>query len=128
MTISSIFNKQLDEFISDILIIFPEDEDILVAKNSILLAKKANPRIIIKGWFKFVTSKYCSEIMSGDIEFFLNKDYAEDLTNIEGSDKIIEIINRLRMPIRDTTNENKQKSLKYIQNLTQLSLLDSKNN
>jgi hypothetical protein len=56
----------------------------------------------------------------GNISFFIDKDYANDLTNAENSDKIIEAINRLRNPVKMMSEESQQKSMKYIQNLTKL--------
>jgi len=109
------------EFVEDIISIFPDDNDILVAKNSFLLIKKANPKMIIKIWKSFVVEKYRSSIEKGDIGFFIDKDYSSDVSNAEHSDKIIEAINRLRNPIKMMNNSDREKTMKYIQNLTKLS-------
>lgn len=115
------FNNHFMEFVEDIISIFPEDTDILVAKNSFSLIKKANPKMIIKIWKSFVVEKYRSSIEQGDIGFFIDKDYSKDVSNAEHSDKIIEAINRLRNPIKMMNNSDREKTMKYIQNLTKLS-------
>jgi len=118
--ILSAFNEHFMEFINDIQNVFPEDHDILVAKNSLLTIKKANPKLIVKIWNAYIVNKYKSQIENGDIGFFIDKDYSQDVTNYEHSGKIIESINRLREPIKNMSSENQQKTMKYIQNLTKL--------
>jgi accessory colonization factor AcfC len=46
--ILSKFNEHFVEFITDVQEVFPEDVDILSAKNSLLAIKKLNPKMIIK--------------------------------------------------------------------------------
>ena len=117
------FNDHFMDFLNDIQSVFPEDSDILTAKNGLIAIRKANPKMIVKIWKTFIADKYRSEIASGDISFFINKDYSEDVVNSNGSDKIMEAINRLRQPVKNMTHENQAKSMKYIQNLTKLSVL-----
>lgn len=122
--ILSKFNEHFVEFITDIQQVFPEDVDILSAKNSLLAIKKVNPKMIIKIWKTHVVNKYIDQIEKGDISFFINKDYSSDLSKTYfSSNKIMEGIDRLRAPIRAMTSENQQKTMKYIQNLTKLSML-----
>lgn len=121
--IVTIFNDQFVEFVTDIQNVFPEDHDILVAKNSLIAIRKANPKMIVKIWNMYIVSKYKAEIEKGDIGFFINKDYSSDLENSDNSNKIMESINRLREPIKQMSSENQQKTMKYIQNLTKLASL-----
>lgn len=117
------FNDHFMDFLNDIQSVFPEDSDILTAKNGLIAIRKANPKMIVKIWKTFIADKYRTEIASGDISFFINKDYSEDVVNSNGSDKIMEAINRLRQPVKNMSHENQAKSMKYIQNLTKLSVL-----
>ena len=121
--ILSAFNEHFIEFVSDIQSVFPEDHDILVAKNSFIAIRKANPKIIVKMWNIYIVNKYKTQIENGDITFFIEKDYSQDISKAEHSDKIMEAINRLRHPIKNMTLENQQKTMKYIQNLTKLAAL-----
>lgn len=114
------FNDHFVEFVTDIQSVFPEDHDILVAKNSLLAIRKANPKMIVKIWNTYIVGKYKPEIESGNIDFFINKDYSQDLVNASNSDKIIESIDRLRMPIKAMNSKDQAKTMKYIQNLTKL--------
>ena len=74
-TVLTAFNDHFIEFVEDIQRVFPEDPDILTAKNSFLAIRKMNPQLLLKSWTHFVVGKYKNEIDSGNIDFFLNKDY-----------------------------------------------------
>ena len=117
------FNDHFLEFIQDVQSVFPEDPDILSAKNALVAIRKANPKMIVKIWKAFIADKYKDEISAGNIDFFINKDYSSDVSSAQGSDKIMESIDRLRSPIRNMGPENQSKVMKYIQNLTKLSVL-----
>jgi accessory colonization factor AcfC len=117
------FNDHFMDFVSDIQSVFPNDVDILTAKNSLLAIRKANPKMIVKIWNSCIVSKYKHEIEAGNISFFINKDYSEDVSEAQNSDKIMEIIDKFREPIRQMTAENQSKTMKYIQNLTKLAAL-----
>ena len=117
------FNDHFIDFINDVHLVFPEDADILSAKNSLTLIRKANPKMIVKIWTAFIVGKYKGEIEAGNLDFFINKDYSQDVSNAANSDKIMESIDRLRAPIKNMSSENQAKVMKYIQNLTKLAEL-----
>jgi hypothetical protein len=117
------FNDHFMEFVNDIYNVFPNDVDILTAKNALSTIRKANPKMIVKIWKTFIVGKYSAEIEAGNLDFFINKDYSEDVSSYQYSDKITESIDRLRGPIKQMTKENQAKTMKYIQNLTKLSTL-----
>ena len=123
MSILTAFNDHFFEFVNDIQEIFPDDHDLLVSKNSLMVVRKANPKMIVKIWNVYVVGKYKSVIEAGNLDFFINKDYSSDFANAHNSDKIIEAIDRFRQPIKNMSEQNKLKSIKYIQNLTKLAAL-----
>ena len=114
------FNDHFLEFVNDIQSVFPEDHDILIAKNALIAIRKANPKMIIKIWKTFIADKYRQQIQMSDISFFLTKDYSSDIANSNNSDKIMESINRLREQIKNMSPENQATVMKYILNLTKL--------
>ena len=114
------FNDHFLDFINDVQSVFPEDSDVLTAKNALTAIRKANPKMIVKIWKVFIADKYKSEIAAGDITFFADKDYSSDVSVSQNSDKIMESIDRLRAPIKNMSPENQAKTMKYIQNLTKL--------
>jgi hypothetical protein len=121
--ILTVFNDHFLEFLNDVQSVFPEDVDVLTAKNALTAIRKANPKMIVKIWRAFIAEKYRDPILAGDITFFIDKDYGADVSTAQNSDKIMESINRLREPIRNMGPENQAKVMKYIQNLTKLSEL-----
>ena len=114
------FNDHFSEFLNDIQSVFPNDPDILSAKNALTMIHKANPKMIVKIWKSFIADKYRTQIELNDISFFIDKDYSSDVSTASGSDKIMESIDRLREPIRNMAPDNQAKVMKYIQNLTKL--------
>lgn len=114
------FNDHFMEFLNDIQSVFPEDTDILTAKNALITIRKANPKMIVKIWKGFIADKYRAKILTGDIGFFISKDYSSDVSTAAGSDKIMDSIDRLREPVKNMGPENQAKVMKYIQNLTKL--------
>ena len=54
-------------------------------------------------------------------EYFLNKDYKEDLASIEKTESIEIVIDDIRAIMVGMSQENRDSSFKYIKNLTKLS-------
>ncbi len=123
--ILSAFNDHFMEFLNDVQQAFPENLDILSAKNALITIRKANPKMIVKIWKVCIADKYRSYINDGNIDFFINKDYTSDINGSASSDKIMESIDRLRTPVMNMDPSNQAKVMKYIQNLTKLSDLCS---
>jgi len=117
------FNTYLFEFLDDIIHIFPEKKDIQDAKQALLLLKQANPVMLVRCWHKYITSKYSDVINNGNIDFFFNKDYKEDVQNMANPDKVIEVIDTLREPVSQLSDKSKDMAMKYIQNLSKLSAI-----
>lgn len=114
------FNTHFFEFMDDIIKIFPENVDIAASKTFFEVTKKANPTIIVKIWFQFVSSPYGEVLANGDLEYFIDKDYSEDVANLPNSKDVLASIDGLRAPIKEMTPDNKAHSLKYLQNLNKL--------
>ena len=117
------FNTLLFEFFDDIIRIFPEKTEIPDAKQALLLLKQANPVLIIRCWNKYITVKYSDVITNGNIDFFFNKDYKDDVKNLVNSDKVIAVIDTLREPVSQLSDNSKDMAMKYIQNLSKLTTL-----
>lgn len=113
-----VFNNHLVEFLDDVIRIFPENTDIQTGRTFIVGIKKVNPKKIIDIWKRYVNDVYSSEISEGNMNFFLNKDYTQDLQYTSGN--VLNIINKVKIQLRDTSNENKEKALKYVQNLCKI--------
>jgi hypothetical protein len=114
------FNDHFVEFLDDIQRVFPNDTDIATVRNSLLAMRKANPKLIISSFKECVAGLYHDEIERGDLEFFINKDYGDDLGNGGTSNAVLDKIDVLREPVRQMNKNDQNKAIKYIQNLTKL--------
>ena len=114
------FNNHIIEFFNDVLTIFPNDTEISIAHTSLLAIRKINPTLAINIWKKYISDKYKNEIEAGNINFFIDRNYQKDLKETSSASKILSKIDTLREPIKQMVEENKQKTIIYIQNLTKL--------
>jgi hypothetical protein len=116
------FNKHFFEFLDDIISIFPDKKEIATSKEYLETLKTANPTALIKIWYTYIFEPYKTEIGNGNIDFFLEKDYSQDISTIQNSEKILNIIDSsLREPLKQMDQENKEKCIKYIQLLSTVS-------
>ena len=118
--ILSAFNNHLMELFTDINSTIRNNSDLEAAQTALLALKKANPRILVTVWKQHIADKYRDDIMVGNINFFLDKDYSDDVRDVEQSGIILEKINLLREPIKKLGAENIKKTTGYLQNLTKL--------
>ena len=124
-TIIRSFNDYLFEFFDDMLKVLPGNKSILTAIKSFRTLTDINRAILVKCWYKFVYLKYKDVIDAGNIDFFFEKDYSEDLTKLNNSQSIMEIINSIRIPAKEVCEnaQNKEYIVIYIQNLCKLSVI-----
>jgi predicted component of viral defense system (DUF524 family) len=116
------FHKQLFDFLDDIIGIMPDNHELVKSKVYFTTLKQANPTLIIKIWYQYIFIPYRDLIESGNVDFFLEKDYTEDLQYIPYAADVLRIIDTsIRNPIKEMEKENKDKCTKYIQILTKLS-------
>jgi len=120
-TLLRAFNTHLVEFLDDIISIIPGNVGLVTTKNSFEMYKKANPTLLIKIWYSYVYLPYAEIIEKGDLDFFINKDYSEDLSYLQNSKSVLNAIDTLRGQIRDMNDANRNHSLEYIRNLCKLS-------
>jgi len=121
-TILKAFNNQFEELLDDIEIIFPDNSDIKTTKTGLLMMRKANPKMLVSVWYRYICIKYETEIENENLEYFLTKDYSSDLKMDQGSaSKVLEGIDKIRLPMRELQQENKKTCIQYLKNLNQLS-------
>lgn len=121
--ILSTFVKQLDECLEDIITTYPEnckvDDRFLKCKMYFDALKRANPRLMIMTWKTMVNERYRAQILAGDVDFFIKKDYQDDAAEYY-NETVESAINDLRTTIRNMSPANITTSMKYIQNLCKL--------
>ena len=117
MSYLSAFNKHMEEFLTDIITVFPKKNELKRGATAIRTLIKFNPKMCIRVWKDSVIEPYRKEINEGDFNFFISKDYKED---VEGGEyeSVLSSIDEFRQPIREMGEENQKKALQYIKNLS----------
>jgi|TARA_B110000037_G_C16903932_1_gene417343 hypothetical protein len=120
MSILKAFTGHLVDFVNEMRNVFPTDSNLRTGGVFLEGLIKINPKTVINGWKECVNDPYKDQILNGDLEYFINKDYNEDLEGSENKGKLLQTIDSFRDKIRNMGDDNKIKSMKYIQNLTKL--------
>ena len=116
------FNTHFNEFLDDVCQVFPENADIPLMKKAISILNMKSKKHLISTFKSSIADPYAKEIKNGDISFFINKDYKSDLENggFSTSNMVIDKIEQLKLLVKEMSEVDQQKSLQYIQNLTEL--------
>ena len=117
------FNNNFIFFLNDVLQLYPLNTDIKNSLKSIELISRVTPAIVIKVWYLNIYQPYKSFIDDGDISFFIDKNYSQDVSCISNANDILIIIDKIRGPISSMSSANRLHTMKHIQNLSKLSLL-----
>jgi hypothetical protein len=127
----SVFNDQFFELMEDIIRLFPEKKGMKTTKTVFEASRRMNPKIIYEMLNMYLLKPYEEQILNDDFDFFVNKDYTQDIAILprgealkEGDDsKILRGIDSIRRPLSELPDEDKIKILQYYKNLIQLSTL-----
>ena len=128
MSILKAFTNHLMEFVTDIQQVFPNDTELRTAKIFLEGLVKINPKTVIMGWKECINDMYKDKITEGDLDYFIDKDYNKDLNGAVGKSRILNIIDSFRGKVRNMGDDNKKKSMKYVQNLVKLCNMYFQNN
>tara|TARA_B110000858_G_scaffold198112_1_gene262620 strand:+ start:1587 stop:1970 length:384 start_codon:yes stop_codon:yes gene_type:complete len=118
MSILKAFNNHFKEFLQDMILVFPHDTELKTSNVFMEGLIKMKPRSVLEVWKVKINDVYQEEIKKGDYNFFIEKNYDEDVGN--GDNKLTSSIKKMQKKISNMTKENKIKAMKYVQNLTKL--------
>jgi hypothetical protein len=103
---TKIFNDLFFKLVNTVKDYFPSDPTINAAEKSLTAIRKMNPTLIYRVWVYYVDTPYKNEIQGSNIDFFVNKDYSEDLKDYTHDFKTIsDAIDRFREPIKNMDKE-----------------------
>lgn len=114
------FNNHLAELLESLIEIIPENKELKAALASLVTIRKANPKLIIITWKEYVLEKYEENIMSGNVEYFLEKDYSDDVKDTGDAANILDKIIVIKNTMKGLDETNLDKTVTYLQNLTKL--------
>ena len=119
-TYLSSFNDHFEEMIEDVKRIFPEDKDIKNVHAYLNGIMSVNIGKIHKIFRKNVIDVYRNHIINDDIDFFLNRDYSNEVSE-NYKDTINDKLEILKVTIRKMDKSEQNKILQYLKNLIILS-------
>lgn len=117
--IATSFNKQLGDFISDLMAVYPQDETFKLAKKTLAIIELADERKPIQVFSAYVPL-YREKVRTRDESFLLN-DSHDEIQSAAAEYGVNEIIDRLKNYWREMALENKEAVWKYLQVLIALS-------
>lgn len=115
------FNDHFIEFFEYVEGLFPDNTSVSSAKNAILSFRKMNPRIIMIVFYNSINKMYRDQIASGNLNYFAQKDYTNEVNSLSNADTLIQKINSLREPVSNMSKTEQQHVIKYLNNLITLS-------
>ena len=113
----SVFNDQFFELMEDIIRLFPEKKGLKTTKTVFEASRRMNPKIIYEMLNIYLLKPYEEQILNDDFDFFVNKDYTQDIAILprgealkESDDsKILRGIDSIRRPLSELPDEDKIK-------------------
>jgi hypothetical protein len=116
------FNKYLDDFVSGVIELFPEDKDFRLAKSSLIMLKTFDERYPV-AFFKIYIKEYEKYIEEQNADFFLKKDYSDEVKVLNGEQQkeVFNIITKLKNYWAQLDKVNQTKIWKFLQGLLKLS-------
>lgn len=126
------FTNHLDEFMEDVLRIYPDNKDILRGKLYFTAIRKAAPGKMVQVWKTHIAIPYENDLKNIDnstMDTILNKDYkkeikmAKDHMEVGDAGALVDRIKDLLKIVKEENIENSIKALTYIRNLCKISKL-----
>ena len=120
--IQEAFNNTFKDFLKELCIVFPTNDDLKKYKNGYNLLVSVTPKLVIPLWESYVNDQYYDKIMNSSIDEFIDKDYTMDVRNLGGQKlEALQFIDKIREPLRNLDETNKNTSINYVRNLCKLS-------
>lgn len=122
-----IFNKKLQELLSDLIVVFPDDKDFKLFKNTVRLITLADVKKPLQMFKLSLTDEYKKNIEERNTDFFLNNDYSDVLNNdiikqtMNDDDVNKKLINKLKGYWKDLNDNNRDTIWSYFNVLLKLS-------
>ena len=122
LTLTKVFNSVFIQFLNDVILIVPDNADIQTAKCYLETLNFIYPTCVIEIWFNHIYSPYKDVIETGDlVSFVINKDYKNDLAQLEDANQVLSVFEKLKPCIREMTEHNQSISVDYIRKISKLS-------
>lgn len=112
------FNDTIEEFLDDIIRVFPEDDDMQLYKFGLKGMRIASPKTVCQEYYQGVTIPYYDKISSKDEKFFMEHDFTEVKNDVPDG---VRILNKTLNYWKELSSEDKEAVWKYLKVLCVLS-------
>lgn len=99
--------------------------EIAYMKQIISLMIRFNASALLKLWFNYVTIPYGEIILRGDYDYFTEKNYNNDLKDIDQSNVsyVLNVLEDTKRLAKNIDDDKKKEIISYNQKLTKLSIM-----
>lgn len=120
--IISVFNTQMTSFINDLILVYPNDNDLYTFKTSIKMLLLVDEKKVVNMFKEFVYSKYKVQIEKRDSDFFLKNNYDDIVaqTKTDTPEITAQLIKKIKSYWISMSNDNKEVVWKYFTVLIKL--------
>jgi hypothetical protein len=115
------FNGIFEDVVHYIMQAYPDNPHLLAAYSSFQTLSQANDTILIKYWHKWIYLPYKDNLENGGVDFFLGKDYGEDVSGTKNAGIILQTIEQIRTTLRTMTLSEKDYIKEKLVHLNKLS-------
>tara|TARA_B110000444_G_C18734380_1_gene544871 strand:- start:636 stop:1025 length:390 start_codon:yes stop_codon:yes gene_type:complete len=121
MSLVKVFNEHLYDFYTELIILYPKNNELKTGRTIVETLKKFNPKKLIETWNILIVRPYEKEILGEDLDFFLYHNFSKELEygdwGKQSNEKWMKEIKKL---VQGMEEENLKKSIKYFKNLTKI--------
>lgn len=111
------FNNHFKEMVNDVSTIYPNDLLLKMLHKSLNVLFMVSKKNLINFFKDYIISKYYDEIMNGDLSFFINKNYDNELSDDYKSNNIIQNIEYVKSLVKNLEETEQVKIISYFKNL-----------
>lgn len=112
------FNRTFNEFVDDLITVFPNDAEFRMVQLAIKGIHFAAPDALHAGFRERVVIPFGDKILSKDEDFFLGADYSKHTTDVEDAERII---NKVKQMYKQMNDNDRAIVWKYMRVLVLLS-------
>ena len=120
MSLLNAFTTQMENFSREICQLYPNDADLRLGHNMIILLKKTNPRKLLELYDTYVTD-FREQIDQKNENFFIQHDFNDVASKNQNEEMTFNLVVKIKEYWKDLSDTNKETSWKYFQVLNKLS-------
>jgi len=119
-----IFSEQVVELYRDMKMVYPNNTSIKTGLTLVTQIKTFNPKLLISKYKEGVNDEYYEQIVKGDLDFFIHKNYEEDCkkAGYVGNEVHSQAawLETIKVLYKEQGEENQKKIKKYFQNFSKI--------